>query len=311
MSNNSSTGAGKYLINFYNMHISKNFLIFVTAIITIILYVLLSRLFERFLTKRMIQKEYARRVLRLWSIAYFTIAIIFLFAGFGGSVGTLGLSAAFFGMVIGWSLQRPVTGIAAWLLIILTRPFKVGDRIIIAGLIGDVKSLGLMYLKMEQVGGTIGGEETSGRGILVPTALLFDNIVINYTLRESAVEETKYILDEVIVRVTFDSDWDVMQEILINTAKSVTEDIIQDSGVEPFLRCEFYDYGVYVRLRYQSIAAERQKISSKITETIFRAFAKNGKVKFAYPKIVYIPERKGWDGQTPSPSYEIFDSDVS
>ena len=46
------------------------------------------------------------------------------------SLGALGsVFAAFGGMFLGWSLQAPITGFAGWLLISITRPFSVGDRI--------------------------------------------------------------------------------------------------------------------------------------------------------------------------------------
>ena len=38
----------------------------------------------------------------------------------------------------------------------------------LGGTIGDVEDISVMYTQMEQVGGTIGGEEKSGRSVLIP-----------------------------------------------------------------------------------------------------------------------------------------------
>ena len=71
----------------------------------------------------------------------------------------MGLTAAFLSMVLGWSLQRPVTGVAAWLMVMIKRPFQIGDRIIIQGVRGDVLDISPTHVLLGEVGGTIGGEE--------------------------------------------------------------------------------------------------------------------------------------------------------
>ena len=63
----------------------------------------------------------------------------------------------FLGMILGWSQQAPVTGIAAWLMLILKRPFKIGQRVIIAGITGDVVDITLTHVILNQVGGTVAG----------------------------------------------------------------------------------------------------------------------------------------------------------
>src|SRR5208283_6130526 len=100
---------------------------------------------------------------------------------------------------------------------------------------------------LDQVGGTIGSEEAVGRHILVPNAMLFSQVVINYTVTQDAA----YMLDELVIRITFDSDWDEAERILLDAADRVTGDIIRISGVKPYIRSDIYDYGVYLRLRYQ------------------------------------------------------------
>jgi len=248
-----------------------------------VIYRILTHLIERALLKTFHEDTHKLKIpLRIWRIFFWAIAIILFLAGTGGNLATLGLSAALIGMVLGWSLQRPVTGIAAWLLVTIMKPFKIGDRVIIAGIIGDVKNIGLMYVTMEQVGGTIGGEEKSGRAVLIPTAVLFDNVIMNYTMREE-VEESKYILDEIIVRIAHDSKWDVAEKILIDAAYEVTKDIIKETRRQPFIRADFIDWGIYMRLRYYARPVDRQEISTNITKIICREFAKSEEVRFAYP----------------------------
>lgn len=55
-----------------------------------------------------------------------------------------------------------------------------------------------------------------------------------------------YILDEVVVKVTFSSDWDAVESILINAAQEVTYEIIRETKQEPYVRSDMYDYGVRI-----------------------------------------------------------------
>lgn len=191
--------------------------------------------------------------------------------------------AGFGGLLMGWSLQAPVSGLAAWLLICVRRPFRVGDRVKLEAwdLRGDITHIGTMYTELNQVGGTVGSEDLAGRTILVPNAMLFQNIVVNYTPQQASA----YVLDEVIVRITYNSDWATAERILLQTAAEVTGDIVQKTGVQPYVRAQMYDYGVQMYLRYMTPATDRPRIVYEITKRIVAAFARSPDVDFALPFV--------------------------
>ena len=256
-------------------------------LILVVLTLLILMWLKGYLTRKMrvtvsanaYLKENAQGFMKTWnSVWKFVIAILVLIA-MSGSFRLLGLTAGFIGMMLGWSLQQPVTGMAAWLMIVLKKPFRIGDRVIIAGITGDVTAISLTHVTLNQVGGSIGGEERSGRGILIPNAILFQNVIINYTL------EQKYMLDEVPVRLTFDCDWERAKELMLIAAKEVTVDITKETGQEPFIRAEFLEYGILVRLRYNTIPVRRQEISTNIIEKLIASFhAEYPRVSFAIPQ---------------------------
>lgn len=219
-----------------------------------------------------------RQFMAMWRYGFLLAGIVFVIVSLSGSLAAMGLTVAFVSMILGWSLQRPVTGVAAWLMVMIKRPFMIGDRIIIQGVRGDVLEISPTHILLGEVGGTVGGEESSNRGILIPNAVLFDQMVINYAVSD----ETKYILDEVPVRVSYDSDYKLAEETLIACAQEVTQEIIEDTGSAPEVRAEFFDSGVRMRLRYQSIAVDRQKISTAIVAKVVEAFGKSDQLGFAY-----------------------------
>lgn len=218
--------------------------------------------------------------------------IVALLSSAGALQQVNAILGAFAGMLLGWSLQAPVSGMAAWVLISLKRPFRIGDRVLFPnlGLSGDVLEIGLMYTKLDQVGGTVGSDEAVGRHVLIPNAMLFSQVAINYTPKQEAA----YCLDEVIVRLTYDSDWDQAEKILLDAARAVTAEIMRDTGKGPYIRADSYDYGVNLRLRFMTLANDRPLIAHDILRRIFRDFQHNPRVDFAIP-FVYS-SRKGLEG---------------
>ena len=270
-----------------------------TILILCLVYVLLTKALRKYLQHKAYKPENIQNFLFLWRYLWLAVIVVLALISLSGSIATLGISAAFLGMILGWSLQAPVTGIAAWLMIVLKRPFKIGDRIIVAGITGDVIDINLTHIVLNQVGGTIGGEEKSGRGVMVPNAILFQQVIYNYNF------ETKYILDEVPVLITYESKVSDAEQILVQAAQQVTADILEKLDRKPFVRAELADSGIRLRLRYQAQAMERQRVSSEIVKQIISEFNANPRVEFAYPhtEVLYRPKPPASAklGQTPAP----------
>ncbi|MGC9360075.1 MAG: ParB N-terminal domain-containing protein [Anaerolineae bacterium] len=218
---------------------------------------------------------------------YRLVAVLTVLLVIGYGFGQLGAVSQFFtlfgGMILGWSLQAPVSGFAAWALVSIKRPFRPGDRVQFPnlGLTGDVQEVGLMYTVLNQVGGSISSEEAVGRFILVPNAMLFSQVAINYTV----TQEAAFMLDEVVVRITYDSDWDTAERIMLNAARQVTADVIEATGEEPYIRSDLYDYGVYLRLRYKTRVKRRAETAYQINRAIFKAIQRTPNIDLAIPYV--------------------------
>lgn len=220
---------------------------------------------------------------RLYRVAAALGSLVIVANGLGKLSSFTTFFTLFGGMLLGWSLQAPVSGFAAFLLVSLKRPFRPGDRVQFPnlGLTGDVDDIGPMYTVLNQVGGSIGSEEAVGRYILVPNAMLFSQVAINYTVKQEAA----FILDEVTIRITYDSDWKVAESLLLQAANEVTQEIVAATGVDPYIRSDLYDYGVYLRLRYMTRVQDRPAIAYEITKRIFESFQNVDSVDFAIPYV--------------------------
>ena len=66
---------------------------------------------------------------------------------------------------------------------------------------------------------------------------------------------------------------------------AVTGDIIAATGVQPYIRSDLYDYGVYLRLHYQTRVKDRAEISYRITKVIFEMVQNERAVDLAIPYV--------------------------
>jgi hypothetical protein len=124
-------------------------------------------------------------------------------------------------------------------------------------------------------------EEAIGRDILIPNAMLFNQVAINYTPRALS----QYFLDEVVTRITYDSDWDTAERVMLEAAREVTAAIIQETGQDPYIRSDMWDYGILMRLRYMTMAKDRPRITHEIVKRIFKSIQADPRVDLAIPFV--------------------------
>ncbi len=278
----------------------------ISIIVIIIIYKVMTYVLKRYARKHSFSDEHTASFIRYWQYGFIFIATIFVVISFSGEMQTLGITIGFIGSILGWMLYAPIRNIAGWLFLVMTKPLKVGDRIIIGGYVGDVTDININYIVLDQVGGTTVGEDRSGRGVLIPTAWLFDQLINNYSMKLPSDEsESKYLLDEVVVRITYDSDWDEAEKLLKSCAKKVTQNVIDETGQEPYIRAEFFPSGVFMRVRYMVAPTDRQRVWYEIVKLISQKINKSDIVAYGFNRanvIVNYPE-----GHPYPPQYPFYD----
>lgn len=261
-------------------------LAFVFVFYRILTAALRKTVLKRARTKK--QKSNALMFLGVWRYTFMMVVLLgFILFLAGGDLSGLGIWAGLMSAALGWALQRPITGLAGWIMVILKKPFQIGDRILIGNVKGDVVDINITHTHLSEVGGTIASEEVSGRTVLIPNSKLFEQDIINYTLTDD------YILDEVSVAVTYESNLDNAIKIAEDAVKKVTKGFVSDAPKKPFIRTFFAPSAVDVKARYYVKPKDRIKVSSDLTQEIFRGIRKAKDVGIAYPHTEVVLRKKG------------------
>jgi small-conductance mechanosensitive channel len=248
---------------------------------------------QRYLLKKVKTKKQISNVKAFLSLLKFIFVfflIVILISLFYGDLTQLGFVAGLLSVALGWALQRPISGVVAWLILIIRRPFDIGDRVIVSGMKGDVTDITLTHIYLDEVGGTIEGEERSGRTVMIPTSIIFEKEIINYT------HEDEYILVEIITAITYESNLHKAEEIITAAVQKIMEPFFHDFPQRipktSHIRLQFRDSGIDVTVRYYTITTNRNQIATNIRREIFYEIRKTKDVEFAYPHTEVLLKKK-------------------
>jgi small-conductance mechanosensitive channel len=250
-----------------------------TLLFFILIKILKRRLLKKVKTKKQISNVTAFLSLLKFVFVFFLIIIIIAF--FYGNLGDLSFVAGLLTVALGWALQRPISGVVAWLILITRRPFDIGDRVIIADTKGDITDITLTHIILDEVGGTIEGEERSGRTVMIPTSMIFEKEIVNYTHQDD------FILVEIVTAITYESNLEKAEQIILNAVKKIMESFWkifpERIPKEPHIRLQFKDSGIDVSVRYYTLALKRNEIATNIRREIFNQIRNTKDVEIAYP----------------------------
>ncbi|MBV8800202.1 MAG: mechanosensitive ion channel [Alphaproteobacteria bacterium] len=160
-----------------------------------------------------------------------------------------GRLATFLGLItagIAIAMQRVITSVAGYFLILRGKVFNAGDRIVIGGVRGDVIDLSFLQTTVMEMGEAKGEQADSpsvwvasrqytGRVVTVSNAVIFDQPVYNYT------REFPFIFEEIRVPIAYDSDWHKAEEIILAAAKKHTLDCtrLEEEAIDELKRRYF------------------------------------------------------------------------
>ena len=215
-----------FIANFFNL-----ILIFLSMIIGYAFYIIIKRQINRLVRKEKLNKTTARNLSRI--IKYLIILII-LSAVFFQFAESLGLVTALFslagGTIIGFATMNTLGNAIAGLIIMISRPFTVGDRILYNNEIVDIVDIKLIFTLLVDL---------NGIRISVPNQKLLTNDIID-------LGKDNTIRRVITVTPSFDEDRNKVEAVLLKAANTIPEVL---SDPEPYVWIKtFQNYAVEYNL---------------------------------------------------------------
>ena len=181
------------------------------------------------------------------------------------AAGILGIPYASFvavlgsaGIAIGLALQGSLSNIAAGILILFNKPFRVGDFIEADGIKGTVKDIGLFTTVITSIDNKV---------MYYPNSALSNKCIINYSENEMRRVDMDF-------SISYSSDTELAKNILMKLAY---EHPLTVDTPEPFARLTRHDdSALIITLRVWCKNADYWDVYFDLMESVKKAFDMNG-----------------------------------
>ena len=188
------------------------------------------------------------------------------------AIGAIGIQTTSFiaifgaaGLAVGLALQGSLSNFASGVLIVLFRPYKVGDWIEAAGISGAVEQVQILTTILKT---------GDNKQIIVPNSQIMDSIITNYS-----ANDTRRV--DMVVGVSYDDDIDKVR-------KTLEELIAADERILPepaptITVSALADSSVNFNVRPWVNSADYWGVMFDMTEAIKKRFDKDG-ISFPFPQ---------------------------
>ena len=217
-------------------------------------------------------------LIRFSGFVVYVTAVILALDKIGVNVMPFIAGAGVAGVAIGFAAKDTLSNIIAGILLIIDRPFEVGDRIEVwnaptgSATWGDVVDIGLRATKIRTTDNIV---------IIIPNNEIMLRDIINYTIGNARIRV------RVNIGIAYDADLKRAKEIILEVARSAGW-ISQTPPPKVVVR-SFGDSAVGLQLRvWINEARRRMDTISYITDNVKEAFDAAG-IEIPYPKRdIYI-----------------------
>lgn len=250
----------------YTHHILNTLIDYSPKLISALLLLFIGLWVVKFVGK-VIRKIMVRRQVEptlvefLSDIIYWGLRIVLFIA----VISKLGIESSSFvailgaaGLAVGLSLQGSLSNFAGGMLIILFKPFKLGDSIEAQGVSGTVIDIQIFVTQLLTANNQV---------IFVPNGALSNGTIINF----SQQHERRVDLN---VGISYDTDIKLVRETALALMKSNSK-ILQTPEPSVSIR-ELTDSGIRLAIRAWTTTANHADVSSEILEEILDTFAQKG-----------------------------------
>ena len=237
----------------------------IKLVIGLVLMIILFKI-TNVLTKRMYKKLKAKNVdetiLRTSTSAIKIIVkglILLCFVGYVG-IETASITALITscGVALGLALQGSLSNLAGGIIIILMRPFRIGDYITTNGQAGTVEDIHMFYTTLVT---------PDNKVVQVPNGALANNVIVNNSIKE------KRRVD-VVMSIAYSADYEKARQIILDLCAA--NDLI-DKTPEPFVAVGAYQASsVDLNIRVWANNKDYWTVHRYLMHEVKKAFDANG-----------------------------------
>lgn len=242
-----------------------------------------------------------RRIV-VWSLIAVIVAV-----AFASELGTLATFAGLLTAGIAVALQNVILSVAGYFFLIGKYGVRVGDRVQVAGVTGEVVDIGLVRLHLMEIGKGSGGTPT-GRMVVFSNSVIFQPSAGLF----KQIPGTRFDWHEITLTVAAESDYHQVEQRLTAAVNAVFENYrermerqhhsmekslgpLPVNSLHPETRLRLAQGGLEVVIRYPVELDDSNKIDDRIAREVLDAINRPPKLKLVgsgTPNIQAVSEAK-------------------
>lgn len=218
----------------------------------------LRRFIDKFLTHRNIEKTVKSFLDSLANITLKLVLFLIIVNILGIQTTSFAAIIAAVGLAVGMAMKDNLSNFAGGVMLLVNKPFKVGDRIVAQSIDGTVKSIGILYTIL------LTGDN---RTIYVPNGPLSTGTITNY----SAQKERR-------IDITFNINYGVDIEDIKSTLLTITKEspLIKETP-DPFVGLTLINNGtIDVTIRVWVDSSDYSSVNVDLNEKIYTSLSEKG-----------------------------------
>ncbi len=163
------------------------------------------------------------RVKKVLSLIGAVAVFVFLGTVFSDRMSKLTVIFGMAGAGIAFALKEIIASVASWVALSFGGSYRVGDRVQLGEIRGDVIDIGVLQTTIMEMGQWVNGDLYNGRIVKISNNNVFNQPVINYSA------DFPFLWDELTFPVKYGSDWKQAADLMQTAADDVCGDFAEKS----------------------------------------------------------------------------------
>ncbi len=224
-------------------------------------------------------------------VMWFLIAIVVAFA-FASELGSLATFAGLLTAGIAVALQNVILSVAGYFYLIGKYGVRVGDRVQISGVTGEVVDIGLVRLHLMELATTGTDAQPTGRVVVFSNSVVFQPTSGLY----KQIPGTNFVWHQITLTLAPEGNYREIETRLLNAVESVFKEykdaleqqrlrmqhslsVVSDISLHPQSHFHLTQAGLEVVIRYPLVLDKAAEVDDKITRALLEAIERSPKLR--------------------------------
>jgi small-conductance mechanosensitive channel len=269
----------------------------------IVIVLALSEVWQKAIFRYVRDARKRHQLLLLRRVVTVLLMVITLALGFVSEIASLATFAGFLTAGIALALQTVIVSVAAYFFLIGRHGVRVGDRITVSGVTGDIIDVGLVRLSLMELSAAGSDLHPTGRVVVLSNSVVFQGAPFF-----KQIPGTAYTWHEVVVKLERSADYALAEAKLLEAVNSVyvlyRESLAQQqqtleglfavavTAPSPQARLQLGENRLDLVVRYPVVLRRESEIDNQVAKKVVEAIENSAELKAAVGAPTIRPTAK-------------------